>query len=414
MDDQVSTEDVKNLPVSELTRKFYNDILNAMEARAKHAKAQLDEVQAALAELAGIVNPEWMFEQRVTKKRGVNEITIGELLPVVKKSAKEAHMAMLKARPTQLDVGSLRTEVETLKIELAKAIQDRDLHREASLRNQAQVDEMSKKLSELADGALVSREDRAIVQAMVSGDFDDGMQALKASKRRDRLEFLIGCIGERGEILSPDLARRIAEQYNIADQRSSSISDLLAEAESIWLISQSESDVRRPGQRPKMVKLTQLGEFAYEQLFSQSPQKTDYAKEHKTEAHAALIVRAEEILRRVGYEILRGIEIKQGSEHTFQPDITARKDGHLIYVEVERDATKGNQDFGIKAQNFRNFANGEMYFFCENYNAYREVLRFLNTEFKGYGGDVYRISDMTKIPKTPTSPDELWTKAIKV
>ena len=43
MDNEIDLQEELNRPVSELTRKFYNDILNAMDARAANAKKSLDE-----------------------------------------------------------------------------------------------------------------------------------------------------------------------------------------------------------------------------------------------------------------------------------------------------------------------------------------------------------------------------------
>lgn len=415
MDDQqvIILEDELNKPVSELTRKFYNDILNAMDARAKQAKMQLDEVQVMLVELAGIVNPDWMFEQRVTKMRDTQKIRIDELVPVVKKAAKEAHIAMLKAKAALTDISNLKAEIESLRLELQSARTEIDYLGSVSDQDNQMIEDLKKKLAQLTEnGTSISKEDRVIAQTIITGEFDQGFATFEKSKLRDRLEFLIGCVGDRGQALSSDLGRIIAEEYSLAD-RSGSVTDLFDEAENLWIISFSTTDTRQAGVKPKIVNLTRLGEYIYEKLFGKKPKKIDHAKEHKTEAHGALIMRSKELLRRIGYEILEDVEIKQRHSHTFQPDITARKDGHTIYVEVEREGTKGNQDSQAKIQNFRDFANGEVYFFCENSRVTQATRRTINAKISRREGDVFRICDVSKTAKTATSEKEIWTVTLK-
>jgi len=413
MDNEIELQEELNKPVSELTRKFYNDILNAMDARAANAKKSLDEIQVMLVEIAGIVDSEWMYQQRVTKMRDLREIKLSELIPVVKRAAISAHSEKLKIMGGQVDINALRAENIRLSAELAKAGGERDLYREASVRSDEEVRELKKKLAELLKtSGGIDRQDRVIAQTMISGEHDEGFETVMKSKSSERLQFLIKAVGERGEILSPDLGRAIAEQLNI-NPRSGSVIDLIAEAETLWLITLKETDIRQPGVKPKMIMLTNLGAFAYEKLFSRPPRSVDHAAEHKTESHAALIMQAEELLRRVGYEILDSFEIKQGQVHTFQPDITARKNGHTIYAEVEREGTKARQDAEAKWRNFRNFSNGEMYIFCENGIVSQEVLRILTSSHIGYAGDVARICNMSKTTKSPKEEYEIWTKTVK-
>ena len=413
MDNEIDLQKELNKPVSELTRKFYNDILNAMDARAANAKKSIDEIQVMLVEIAGIVDSEWMYQQRITKMRDLRDIELSELIPVVKRAAISAHSEKLKIMGGQVDINALRAENSRLSAELAKASGERDLYQEASSRSDKEAQELKKKLGELLKtSGEIDRQDRVIAQTMISGEHDEGFEAVMKSKSSDRLQFLIKAVGERGEILSPDLGRAIAEQLNV-NPRSGSVIDLITEAEALWLIASRNTEIKQPGVRPKMITLTRLGVFAYEKLFSMPPRSVDHATEHKTESHAALVMQAEELLRKVGYEILDSFEIKQGQAHTFQPDITARKNGHTIYAEVEREGTKARQDAEAKWRNFRNFSNGEMYIFCENGIVAQEVLRILTSSHIGYAGDVARICNMSKTTKSPKEEYEIWTKTVK-
>jgi hypothetical protein len=414
VDNEIDLQKELNKPVSELTRKFYNDILNAMDARAANAKKSLDEIQTMMVEIAGIVDSEWMYQQRVTKMRDLRDLKLSELIPVVKRAAISAHSEKLKIMASQVDTSTLQAENARLSAELAKASRERDFYREASVRSDEEAQELKKKLADLLSKGTreIDRQDRVIAQTMISGEHDEGFEAVMKSKFSDRLQFLIRAVGERGEILSPDLGRAIEDQYALRP-RSSPVYDIITEAEALWLITLRDTDIRQPGVKPKMVTLTKLGVFAYEKLFSTPPRKVDHATEHKTQAHAALIMQAEELLRKVGYEILDSFEIRQGQLHTFQPDITAKKNGHTIYVEVEREGTKARQDTETKWRNFRNFSNGEMYIFCENTKVAQETLRILTSSHIGYAGDTAHICNMAKTTKSPKDEKEIWTKTIK-
>jgi hypothetical protein len=98
---EIDLEKELNKPVSELTRKFYRDILNSMEKTNVQSRAILAEVQEMLVEIAGIVNSPWMHEQRGEKMRDPRSIRISELIPIVRQGAINAHIEMTRIREKQ-------------------------------------------------------------------------------------------------------------------------------------------------------------------------------------------------------------------------------------------------------------------------------------------------------------------------
>jgi Holliday junction resolvase len=415
MDDKVALRDELNKPVTELTRKFYGDVLNAMEARAAKAKKTIDEVQAMLSEIAGIVDPGWMFTQRVTKMRAPTSITINELIPVVRKAAIESHIEQLKITEGNVDLNKLRDEIATLKVELALTVQDRDRYHEAVLRSEATTKDLQAKLSDLmknaADGEI-KREDRIIAQTLIDGEFGNAIEVILISKNIERITFAVEAIGSRGEILSPDLGQIFADAFRVTP-RGGVVTDLYNELREYSLINLEITDTGRRGSKPSIVTLTALGEALYEKLFNKAPQRIDHISEHKTAAHATLIMQAKELLIHVDYKIVENVEIKQGNLHTFQPDITATKNGQIIYVEVERDATKARQDAVAKLKNFRTFTNGQMYVFAENWRVQQEQVRLVQSDTILQPGDKLYICDMSKTPRNPDTEDKIWSRIVE-
>jgi hypothetical protein len=58
--------------------------------------------------------------------------------------------------------------------------------------------------------------------------------------------------------------------------------------------------------------------------------------------------------------------------------MVAQRNETTIYIEVERESNKGNQDRDAKWRNFFHFTNGQMYIFCENSKAQRAIIREVN------------------------------------
>lgn len=397
MDNEIELQEELNKPVSELTRKFYNDILNAMDARAANAKKSLDEIQVMLVEIAGIVDSEWMYQQRVTKMRDLRDIKLSELIPVVKRAAISAHSEKLKIMGGQVDINALRAENNRLSAELAKASSEREAYEQANRNQEEVIDRLTNQIDRLRSSQPVANEN--------AESFAEQYDALPKTKHGDQLAFIIKYIGERGEALSPDLRKKIAENLNLNDPegKGRTVSEVMSLAEQVGIIAAFDTSKGRQ----KLVELTKFGEYAFEQATGKKPRENDYQKEHKSESQVMLALEAQALLEKMGYKILPTTRMFIDG-HEFAPDIAAEKDGEVIYAEVERNTTKANQNLDTKWRNFRHFSNGKMYAFVPNKSAINNVTRYALPAMKG-PQDVLYLCDISAATRQFEEKGTIWT-----
>jgi len=397
MDNEIELQEELNKPVSELTRKFYNDILNAMDARAANAKKSLDEIQVMLVEIAGIVDSEWMYQQRVTKMRDLRDIKLSELIPVVKRAAISAHSEKLKIMGGQVDINALRAENIRLSAELAKASSEREAYEQANRNQEEVIDRLTNQIDRLRSSQPVANEN--------AESFAKQYDALPKTKHGDQLAFIIKYIGERGEALSPDLRKKIAENLNLNDPegKGRTVSEVMSLAEQVGIIAAFDTSKGRQ----KLVELTKFGEYAFEQATGKKPRENDYQKEHKSESQVMLALEAQALLEKMGYKILPTTRMFIDG-HEFAPDIAAEKDGEVIYAEVERNTTKANQNLDTKWRNFRHFSNGKMYAFVPNKSAINNVTRYALPAMKG-PQDVLYLCDISAATRQFEEKGTIWT-----
>jgi hypothetical protein len=398
MDNEIDLQEELNKPVSELTRKFYNDILNAMDARAANAKKSLDEIQAMLVEIAGIVDSEWMYQQRVTKMRDLREIKLSELIPVVKRAAISAHSEKLKIMGGQADINTLKAENKHLNAELARSNKERDAYEKANRNQEEAIDRLTNQIARLRLNQPAADND-------VSESFSEQYDALPNMKHGDQLAFIIEYIGERGVALSPDLRKKIAENLNLNDPegKGRTVSEVMSLAEQVGIIALFDT---RKG-RQKLVELTKFGEYAFEQTTGNKPRENDYQSEHKSESQVMLALEAQVLLEKMGYKILPTTRMFIDG-HEFAPDITAEKDGEVIYAEVERNTTKANQNLDTKWRNYRHFSNGKMYAFIPNKSAINNVTRYALPSMKG-PQDILYLCDISAATRHFDEKGTIWT-----
>lgn len=397
MDNEIELQEELNKPVSELTRKFYNDILNAMDARAANAKKSLDEIQVMLVEIAGIVDSEWMYQQRITKMRDLRDIKLSELIPVVKRAAISAHSEKLKIMGGQVDINALRAENNRLSAELAKASSEREAYEQANRNQEEVIDRLTNQIDRLRSSQPVANEN--------AESFAEQYDALPKTKHGDQLAFIIKYIGERGEALSPDLRKKIAENLNLNDPegKGRTVSEVMSLAEQVGIIAAFDTSKGRQ----KLVELTKFGEYAFEQATGKKPRENDYQKEHKSESQVMLALEAQALLEKMGYKILPTTRMFIDG-HEFAPDIAAEKDGEVIYAEVERNTTKANQNLDTKWRNFRHFSNGKMYAFVPNKSAINNVTRYALPAMKG-PQDILFLCDISAATRQFEEKGTIWT-----
>ncbi|MDX9993561.1 MAG: hypothetical protein RBS68_16090 [Anaerolineales bacterium] len=398
MDNEIDLQKELNKPVSELTRKFYNDILNAMDKRAANAKKSLDEIQVMLVEIAGIVDSEWMYQQRVTKMRDLRDIKLSELIPVVKRAAISAHSEKLKIMGGQADTNTLKAENKRLSAELAQASREREAYEQANRNQEEAIDRLTNQIDRLRTNQPAADSDNA-------QSFAEQYDALPKMKHGDQLTFIIEYIGERGEALSPDLRKKIAENLNLNDPegKGRTVSEVMSLAEQVGIIAAFETSKGRQ----KLVELTRFGEYAFEQATGKKPRENDYQKEHKSESQVMLALEAQVLLEKMGYKILPTTRMFIDG-HEFAPDITAEKDGEVIYAEVERNTTKANQNLDTKWRNYRHFSNGKMYAFVPHKSAINNVTRYALPAMKG-PQDILYLCDISVATRHFEEKGTIWT-----
>ena len=196
----------------------------------------------------------------------------------------------------------------------------------------------------------------------------------------DRQSFVVQLIGETGLARAPELKKKIEEKFGLS-KNSKSAADVIKDLAKSGFVDDYSTTGGLPGRPPDMIELTDLGQVVYKFLTGKKPVSSEFdiKKEHKTDAHTRLVLMAQDWLKKAGYEILEHAPVLQmDAHHVFNPDMVARRGEDVIYIEVERDSRKGNQDREAKWQNFFHFTRGRMYFFCENTNAQKTIIREVN------------------------------------
>ncbi len=190
----------------------------------------------------------------------------------------------------------------------------------------------------------------------------------------DRDGAVLRVLGDTGLSRQPDIFEIAARLLNIGKD-SRALYNAVDALEKRGFITVRNSLAEGVGQPPHILTLTSIGESAYVFYAKAKPKPTELDLEsHKSEAHALMVVDACNWLKKAGYKILRQAEqIRLDGGHLFCPDITAERDGKVIYVEVERQSTKGNQDREAKWRNFFEVSGGELYVVCQN-TKYQDIL----------------------------------------
>lgn len=415
-DGELDPEKELDRPVSELTRRVYNALIQASKAQSERARATLAEVQEMLVELAGIVNQTWMHEQRVTKMHAPQEIRISELIPVVREATIEMFLEKVKYQGANVGQAELLTERKSLTMELEKARQRIHILEQINARHSDEIEHLKRLLA--SDARSYDQRELEPMDILSPENYAQRRQDILTGDYGDTMRMAVLFIGKADMCLSSHFRKHAANQLNISDGRSGTITEIIKTAECLGLIyiSHWQDDGKspsRPGPKPEVFSLTPFGEYYYEEETGEKPKRTNYVGEHKGEAQAYLALQSEKLLEKMGYEILRPSRLQVGN-HLFLPDITAVRDGETIYAEVERNTPKGNQDQDQKWRNFRHFTNGRMYVFYEGGKAQHQALnRLATTAMMGQPDDVTFFCDLSKAEEHWQKTGSIWTSSHK-
>jgi hypothetical protein len=153
---------------------------------------------------------------------------------------------------------------------------------------------------------------------------------------------VIAVMGDTGLALRQSLAQHLARWWKLGSVRTGSVGRAFGRTESFGLVEiikpdwQKLSGVWRVRQ---LVCLTGRGEDAYRLLRGRDPvhsQATELLGRHKSPEHAALNIKAAELMWRAGYEVEIFPEAVPGEGWTYRPDLRIGVGERSYYVECER------------------------------------------------------------------------------
>jgi hypothetical protein len=418
MDDHPEIDIDKELskPVSDLTRKFYRDILKSMEDTNKQARATLAEVQELLVDIAGIVASEWMHEQRGVKMRDHRQILISELIPIVRGAAIDAHIEMTRIRENNKDADHLKAE----NLKLAARVESME-HEKASLdlvleNSDALVKSLRNQLAAVEAGDRTEVVTAGLMMLPTSEEeLPAHYQKFIGERGSADANAVIKSTGDSGEIRSPDLRRAIAAQFGGADVdgRGGRATDAIELCEKYGIVRKYKPDKQQGRNRGRPIDIYYLapiiGAYFYEQLTGKQYAPPEHLKNHKSYAQSILVIEAEKLLRENDYEIHKAHQLKQGDGTAqFYPDITASKDGVMIYCEVERATPRENQNPDAKWRNFRHYTNGQMYVFYKDQKSKQASSRYAQIAMQ-HPNDVVYLCDLNIARDHLAEKGTIWT-----
>ena len=239
-------------------------------------------------------------------------------------------------------------------------------------------DELKKRLEQMKTEVQMCRKHPLIVEKTYTGELELSqtiwMTEWRSRPGFDKQAVIVEIIGETGLGRVPVIRERAAALFGYNKPSAGGISKALAALEKRGLIAIRQAEGGMQGRPPKLAWLTDLGQAAYVMLTNKPPVLSELATQasHVSDAHMLLNLEAADLLTQAGYEILA-----HGHRHFLDgvrqavPDLTARKDGKLIYIEVERSGKKSSRP--EKWVNLHELTEGNLYVFCQ-YEASQEQI----------------------------------------
>jgi hypothetical protein len=164
----------------------------------------------------------------------------------------------------------------------------------------------------------------------------------------------------------PDVRERAAVEFGYDSPNTGSITKAIKALQKRGLLAMRKSEGGMQGRPAMLGWLTNLGQAAYVMLTNKPPVRSELATQssHVSDAHMLLNLEAVDWLEKDGYEIL-----EHGHRHYLDgkrqavPDLTTRKDGQIVYIEVERSGRKSDRP--EKWINMCELTGGNIYVFCQ-------------------------------------------------
>jgi hypothetical protein len=362
-------------PLNPITQSVFNDILEAQTRLRDDAERRWMNARKLVLEIAGYVASEWLHEKQ---KAGTDleRIPLEDLTLVIREQVTRLVVESSAAINTLPDP-DLRQKYQRL---------DENFHRAEHRIRQLEAENVK---MTTALKHLTSQEppDRKPIGAISWEALPDFFLEWTQEKFFERQAALLRLIGDTGLARHPELERRLADITGLA-VGGASLADTFKDLRQRNFIQSYTMESSPRGQPPGVDELTDLGQAAYLFLTGKKPlpsEMKDGISDHKTPAHLLLILKSKDWLKKAGYEISdQDARFYLSDNRQFNPDIIATKDGKTIYIEVERDSTKGNQDRDAKWNNFYDYTSGDLYVFCQNKKAQNNIIHEINAALQGF------------------------------
>ncbi len=160
-------------------------------------------------------------------------------------------------------------------------------------------------------------------------------QLWKKKKGFDRDKQAVLLIGETGYSRRSEIQQMLVKKVALGERTAYRGIEACQQEELIT----TRSGVSIQGRPTDLVFLTEKGNWAFTQLTGKTAAPGEFEtllKSHKTEKHTSLILKTADYFANLGYIVERKpVKIKIGENRYFQPDLVARKDSEVFYLEVE-------------------------------------------------------------------------------
>ncbi len=204
----------------------------------------------------------------------------------------------------------------------------------------------------------------------------------------ERIDALIALIASTGISRSDEIREQLASQWGIS-RGSGRVGYTVRVAAHQGLLEIHPCTVEWPGEKTRQfLVLTAAGRTRAEQLGVASVISEYEAglKHHKTPEHLYLVLKAAEILKAEGYtEVNPFPDCIQLVDGDYCPDITARQDGHLVFIECERSQNKARE---VKWSRAGQANGGTICLITPN----RKLMDSITSEIKATTGSIFKIS----------------------
>lgn len=356
-----------------ITKSVFNDLLETQTRLRDEAERRWLTARKFILEIAGYVAGDWLYEKQVSGT-DLDRIPLDVLTGVIRERL--THLT------TQTSPEPVRVADPDLR---QKYTQLTENYRLAEMRI-AEVERENKNLAGLIR-QMSQNNQECPPQPQPATDFSLTDTTLLPTfylewtreKFFEREAYALRLMGEKGLARAPELKKAIIQHFDMGN-KSGSADDTLNSLIEKGFATDYATERGLVGRPPDVIELTPLGQAAYLFLTGKNPVESEFAikKDHKTDAHTLLNLKAKDWLEKAGYEILEHAPTIQAPGYVFNPDMIVSRNGRTIYVEVERASNKGNQDRDTKWRNFFQFTNGQMYIFCENLKSQRAIIREVN------------------------------------